>query len=71
MEKLTFDIFKLDDSMCIIHARNVRTDIRKLANGGCICDIETLLDEMERIKDEALVMGYEVVFTLQHNKLAK
>lgn len=65
MEKITFDIWKLSDDMCRIVAHDIRTDIRKLSDGGCIGDIETLLAEMERIRDEASVIGYEVVFTLQ------
>lgn len=65
MEKVTFDIRRLRDDVCRIVAYDIRTDIRKLSDGGCIGDIETLLSEMERIRDEASIMGYEVVFTLQ------
>lgn len=60
--EITFDIIKLSDDMCRIVARDIRTVIRKLSDGGCICNIEVLLDEMERIENEASAMGYEVVF---------
>lgn len=62
MEKITVDVWIIAGDMCKIIVYDIRTDIRKLSDGGIICDIKTLLDEMNRIKDEASVLGYNAVF---------
>ena len=64
MEKITFVVWKLADDMCRIEARDIRKNIRQVSDGGCICDLETLLYEMSRTKHEIHSMGYDVVFEL-------
>lgn len=72
MEKITFDIWKLSHDTCRIDTQDIRTDIRKISGGNCIDDIETLFAEMERIRDEASIMGYEVVFSFPfYNNIVK
>lgn len=64
MEQITFVILKVADDMYRIEARDIRKNIRQVSDGGCICDLGTLLYEMSRIKHEIHSMGYDVVFEL-------
>lgn len=66
MEKLTFTIQRLSNDMCRIVANDIRTDIKKIADGGCILSIEVLLDEMEHIKKDAKSIGFEAVFKIEN-----
>ena len=52
MEQITFVIWKSAGDMCRIEARDIRKNIRQVSDGGGICDLETLLYEMSRIKHE-------------------
>lgn len=65
MEKIIFTIHHCNDDMCRIVAKNIKTDIRKLSDEACICDMDGLLDEMERIKADAEAIGYEVLFEIE------
>lgn len=64
MDTIKFMIQR-SSTMCRIVARDIRTDIRKLSDGGCIGDMEILLDEMENIKQKAKEMGFNVVFEIE------
>lgn len=68
MERVIFDIWIIDTNMCRIVAHDIRTEIRKLSDGGCICDIATLFDEMDRIKDEMSTLGYNAVFDIIYKR---
>lgn len=64
MDTIKF-IIQRSNTMCRITARDIRTDIRNLSDGGCISDMEILLDEMENIKQKAKEMGFNVVFEIE------
>lgn len=49
MERITFDILIPCDTICRIVPRTILSDIRKEFDEGCICDITTMLSEMEYI----------------------
>lgn len=65
MEKIVFNILMHSDHMCRIVARDIRTDIRKLSDGGCISSYDVLISEMNHITNKASDMGYEAVFKLE------
>lgn len=68
MERVIFDIWVIDTDMCRIVANSCNSEIRKLSDGGCICDITTLFDEMDRIKDEMSMLGYNAVFDIIYKR---
>lgn len=65
MEKIVFNILMHSDNMCRIVARDIRTDIRKLSDGGCISDYNILISEMVHITNKAYNIGYEAVFKFE------
>ena len=65
MEKIVFNILMHSDNMCRIVARDIRTDIRKLSDGGFISSYDVLISEMNHITNKVSDMGYEAVFNLE------
>lgn len=63
METIKFIIWN-HHNLCYIATSDIRKEIRKLSEGGCIGELDILLDEMSRIKREAKSTGYDVVFEI-------
>lgn len=66
METIKFIIWN-HNTYCRIDTSDIRTDIRKLSDGACICSFDCLLAEMSRIKRETKAMGYNVVFEIEED----
>ena len=65
MEKLYFDVLTIGTGrMCRIVTRDIRSELRDLADGGCICSLEVMLCVMQDITERAAKLGYEAVFSL-------
>lgn len=65
METIQFRIIKdKNNSMCRIEAKDIRSTYRTIATSGCICSIDVLLSEMERIEKDVAELGHETVFVL-------
>lgn len=65
METIKFRIIKnRDNDMCRIEAKDIRSTYRKIATSGCICSIDVMLSEMERITKEVAKLGNDAVFVL-------
>lgn len=62
METIKFTILRLTSDMCMIKTSDCREVYRNIASSGCICDLEVMLDEMERITAQVRKMGNETVF---------
>ena len=62
METIKFRIIKVSDDMCRIEAKDIRSIYRKIADGGCICSLDVMLAEMERITNEVEKLGNKAVF---------
>lgn len=52
METIKFYIWRIGKDMCRITSGNVLTEVRKLTDGACICDMGCLMDELTRITKE-------------------
>ena len=64
METITFRIIKIDNHMCRIEAKDIRGTYRTIALRGCICSLDVMLAEMERITKEVEQFGNNAIFTL-------
>ena len=62
METVRFYINRISPDMCRIVPVDIRTQFRTIADGGCICDIETLLNEMQHITTECAKIGFSAQF---------
>ena len=63
METIRFNIIQKGADICRITSNDIRQEYRKIADGGCILDIETLLAAMKDIKREVMEKyGNEAVF---------
>lgn len=62
-EKISFTIWNYD-TFCRIEANDCRTDIRKLADGACIFDMNVLLGELDRINNELEKINAVPVFMI-------
>ena len=49
---ITFTIWKLSNNMCRITANSCLSEVRAIADGGCICSFDVMLGEMSRIDRE-------------------
>lgn len=63
METIKFRIIKYND-MCRIEANDIRGTYRTIAPRGCICSLDIMLEEMERITKEVKQFGNNAIFTL-------
>jgi len=62
METVRFYFNRISPDMCRIVPVDIRSQFRLIADGGCICDIETLLNEMNRITAECEKIGFSARF---------
>ncbi len=51
-EKITFTIHKIGSNMCRITANTILSAFHEIADGGCICTLDVLLNEMKHITNE-------------------
>ena len=65
METIKFTIVKIGNDMCRIVAHDIRS-IYRAYEGGCICSMEVMLNEMSFItKDIKEKYGNDVVFEMR------
>ena len=64
MEKITFNIWTCGDNRCRIEANDCRSIYRKMSDGACICSIDVMLFEMQRISKEVEELGNVACFVM-------
>lgn len=64
MNKVEFIIHRISADMCRITANNILEKYKRISDGGCITDIETLLDEIQEITRKTREHGGEAIFTI-------
>ena len=64
MEKIKFTIFTCGDNMCRIEANDCRSTYRKISDGACICSLDVMLLEMQRISEEVEKLGNIACFIM-------
>lgn len=62
--KVEFVINRISADMCRITANNILEKYKQITDGGCITDLETLLDEIQEIKRKTADQGDEAIFTM-------
>lgn len=62
MERIKFRIIKESDNMCRIVAKDIRSIYKNISDGACICSLDVMLAEMERITKEVTNYGNEAMF---------
>ena len=62
MEKITYIIFNIGQDMCRITCNDIRTQFSKYAEGACICDLTTLMYEMQSISNACRMNHVQAVF---------
>lgn len=62
--KVEFVINRISANMCRITANNILEKYKQITDGGCITDLETLLDEIQEIKRKTADQGDEAIFTM-------
>ena len=62
--KVEFVINRISADMCRITANNILEKYKQITDGGCITDLETLLDEIQEIKHKTADQGDEAIFTM-------
>lgn len=62
--KVEFVINRISADMCRITANNILEKYKQITDGGCITDLETLLDEIQEIKNKTADQGDEAIFTM-------
>lgn len=62
--KVEFVINRISADMCRITANNILEKYKQITDGGCITDLETLLDEIQEIKRKTADQGNEAIFTM-------
>ena len=63
METIRFNIIQMGADICRITSNDISQEYRKIADGACILDMETLLAAMKDIKQEVMEKyGNEAVF---------
>ena len=62
--KVEFVIYRISTDMCRIAANNILEKYKRISDGGCITDIETLLDEIQEITRKTREQGDEAIFTM-------
>lgn len=65
MNKVEFIIHRISADMCRITANSILEKYKRISDGGCITDIETLLAEMQEITRKTREHGGEAIFTIQ------
>lgn len=63
MEEIKFRVI-VNGDMCRIEARDIRREIRNISGGGCICSLDVMLGEMQRINADAEKAGFHAVFIM-------
>lgn len=56
MEIIKFRVI-ICGNMCRIEANDIRSTYRNISDGGCICSLDVMLSEMQRISEEAKTHG--------------
>ena len=64
MEIVDFLIVKVNDNMCRIVPKNNLDIYKKISGNTCICSIDMLISNMEKIKKEIGELGKDIVFTV-------
>lgn len=62
--KVEFVINRISADICRITANNILEKYKQITDGGCITDLETLLDEIQEIKRKTADQGDEAIFTM-------
>lgn len=62
--KVEFVINRISADMCRITVNNILEKYKQITDGGCITDLETLLDEIQEIKRKTADQGNEAIFTM-------
>lgn len=62
--KVEFVINRISADMCRITANNILEKYKQITDGGCITDLETLLDEIQEITRKTREQGDEAIFTM-------
>lgn len=69
METIKFNIIQMGANYCRITSNDIRQEYRKMADGACISDMETLLAAMKDIKCKVMEKyGNDVVFQYVGNE---
>jgi len=63
-KKIPFTIW-IHNDFCRIEANDCRAKIRALSDGACICDIEVLMFELDRINKELAKINAIPVYTVE------
>lgn len=64
METIKFRIIKINNDMCRIEASDYRSVYREISDEACICSLEIMFEEMQRIKKEVERFRNKVVFVI-------
>ena len=64
METIKFRIIKENCDMCRIETSDCRTVYRNIADGACICSLDVMLSEIERISNKVEKLGNKAVLVL-------
>jgi hypothetical protein len=60
--QIKFTIVKAGTNTVRIVPHDIRDTFKKIADGGCICDLETMYGVMEQITEDCKKIGCEAVF---------
>lgn len=64
METIKFRVIKQSDDICRIEAMDCRNIYRKIADGSCICSLDVMYADIERITKEVKKLGNKAVFVV-------
>lgn len=67
MKDVSFIIWNYGN-MCRIETSHIGKTFCNMCDGGCIMDLETMLQEMERITEECKKIGYTAKFETMNVK---
>ena len=62
METVKFVVMKAGNNTIRIVPNDIRTKFKKIADGGCCCDVNTVYSVMEYITEECKKIGVIALF---------
>jgi hypothetical protein len=62
METGKFTVIKAGNNMVRIVPHDIRDQFKRIADGGCICDLDTMYGVMEQITRDCERIGVQAVF---------